>query len=59
MSGVDPSVLWVAIALEYTFLMQSGCVGKLHSQLEVWRLVRGLLEDVLVMTWLLSVVHRQ
>ena len=43
LSGVDAAALLVAIVLEYTFRMCS-VFGKLHAQLELWRVVRVLLE---------------
>ena len=43
LSGVDAAALLVAIVLEHTFRVWS-FFGKLHAQLEVWRVVRVLLE---------------
>ena len=53
MSVVDASVLRAAIVWNTHTFCGLG-FGKFHAQLEVLRLVRGLLEDALVMTQLLS-----
>ena len=54
MSGVDASVLQGWLLRWNTHSICGLGFGELHAQLKVWRVVRGLLEDALVMTRLLN-----